>query len=158
MANKGTPGRLCATNSRSKLSIHKMFPSESDCITYLERVRWHGKTVCPYCKSLRVSPATNKHRHHCSACNTKFNVTVDTIFHHTHLPLQKWFQAISLILNAEEGVSERKLACYLGVNKKTAWLMGLRIRNAMFEQGELLRGIAEMVECSTETTVLRQRQ
>jgi hypothetical protein len=73
-------------------------------------------------------------------------VTVNTIFHHTHLPLQKWFLAISLILNAKKGLSARQLARDLKVNKNTAWFMGMRIRNAMFEQGELLRGIVEMDE------------
>ena len=26
----------------------------------------------------------------CIACRTAFSVTVGTIFHHTHMPLQKW--------------------------------------------------------------------
>ncbi len=77
----------------------------------------------------------------------RFSVTVDTIFHHTHLPLQKWFLAISLVLNAKKGISARQLARDLEVNKNTAWYMGMRIRNAMFEQGELLQGIVEMDEC-----------
>jgi hypothetical protein len=78
---------------------------------------------------------------------TVFSVTVDTIFHHTHLPLQKWFLAISLVLNAKKGISARQLGRDLEVNKNTAWYMSMRIRNAMFEQGELLKGIVEMDEC-----------
>ena len=34
----------------------------------------------------------------------------------------------------------------IAVNKNTAWYMGMRIRNAMVEQGELLKGIVEMDE------------
>jgi hypothetical protein len=86
-------------------------------------------------------------RHHCNACNTTFSVTVNTIFHHTHLDLQVWFLAISLVLNAKKGISARQLGRDLGVNKNTAWYMGMRIRNAMLEQGEMLRGIVEMDEC-----------
>ena len=86
-------------------------------------------------------------RHHCNSCNTTFSVTVDTIFHHTHLDLQKWFLAISLVLNAKKGMSARQLARDIQVNKNTAWSMGMRIRNAMFEQPELMRGIVEMDEC-----------
>ncbi len=40
----------------------------------------------------------------------------------------------------------RQLARDLEVNKNTGWYMGMRIRNAMVEQGELLRGIVEMDE------------
>lgn len=126
------------------VQIYKQFPTEEDCISHIETVRWNGKPICPYCASDRVS--ANQHRHHCNNCNTSFSVTVNTIFHHTHLPLQKWFLAISLILNAKKGLSARQLARDLEVNKNTAWFMGMRIRNAMFEQGELLRGICEMDE------------
>jgi transposase-like protein len=126
------------------VQIYKKFPTEEDCISHIETVRWHGVPVCPYCASKRTSP--NQHRHHCNNCNTSFSATVNTIFHHTHLPLQKWFLAISLILNAKKGLSARQLARDLEVNKNTAWYMGMRVRNAMFEQGELLKGIVEMDE------------
>ena len=129
------------------VAIYKRFPTEVDCISHIEHVRWHGVPVCPYCKSTRTTPMPSESRHHCNGCNTTFSVTVDTIFHHTHLDLQKWFLAISLVLNAKKGISARQLARDLEVNRNTAWFMGMRIRNAMFEQGELLKGIVEMDEC-----------
>ena len=129
------------------VAIYKKFPTEADCIAHLERVRWQGKPICPYCKSDRTTTARTERRHHCNGCNTTFSVTVNTIFHHTHLDLQKWFLAISLVLNAKKGISARQLARDLEVNRNTAWYMGMRIRNAMFEQGELLKGIVEMDEC-----------
>ncbi len=126
------------------VQIYKKFPTEEDCINHIENVRWRGCPVCPYCASTRTSP--NQHRHHCNNCNTSFSATVGTIFHHTHLPLQKWFLAISLVLNAKKGFSARQLARDMEVNKNTAWYVGMRIRNAMFEHGELLKGIEEMDE------------
>ncbi len=129
------------------VNIYRQFPTEADCIAHIECVRWHGKPVCPYCKSDRVTPMPKEARHHCNACNTTFSATVNTIFHHTHLDLQVWFLAISLILNAKKGISGRQLARDLEVNKNTGWYIGMRIRNAMFDQGDLLRGIVEMDEC-----------
>ena len=130
------------------VKIYELFPTETDCIRHLERVRWHGgKAICPYCKADRTTSMPAESRHHCNSCNTTFSVTVDTIFHHTHLDLQKWFLAISLVLNAKKGLSARQLARDIQVNKSTAWSMGMRIRNAMFEQPELMRGIVEMDEC-----------
>ena len=126
------------------VKIYELFPTEADCIAHLERVRWHGTPICPYCKSDRITPMPSEHRHHCNGCNTTFSVTVNTIFHHTHLDLQKWFLAISLVLNAKKGISSRQLARDIGVNKDTAWYVGMRIRNSMFEQPELMRGIVEM--------------
>jgi transposase-like protein len=129
------------------IAIYKKFPTEADCIAHLERVRWKGVPACPYCHSTRTTAIAKESRHHCNGCNTTFSVTVGTIFHHTHLDLQKWFLAISLVLNAKKGIAARQLARDLEVNKNTAWYMGMRIRNAMFEQGELLKGIVEMDEC-----------
>jgi transposase-like protein len=129
------------------VEIYRRFPTATDCIAHLERIRWQGKPICPYCKSDRTTPIKSEKRHHCNSCNTTFSVTVDSIFHHTHLDLQKWFLAISLVLNAKKGMSARQLARDIEVNKSTAWFMGMRIRNAMFEQPELMRGIVEMDEC-----------
>jgi transposase-like protein len=87
-------------------------------------------------------------RFHCNNCFTSFSVTVGTIFHHTHLPLQKWFLAVSLILNAKKGISSRQLSRDLEVNKDTAWRIDMQIRKAMLQkwQRELLTGIVEMDE------------
>src|SRR5713226_9035887 len=128
------------------VSIYKKFPTEADCIAHIEKVRWTGIPVCPYCKSTRTTRMKSETRHHCNSCNTTFSVTVNTIFHHSHVPLQKWFLAISLVLNDKKGLLARQLGRDLEVNKNTAWYMGMRIRNAMFEQGDLLKGICEMDE------------
>jgi transposase-like protein len=126
------------------ISIYKQFPTPDACLAHLEEVRWHGKPWCPYCKSRRVTP--NEHRHHCNACNTSFSVTVSTIFHKTKIDLQRWFLAIALVLNARKGISARQLARDIEVNKNTAWLMLMRIRKAMIDDGDMLEGIIEADE------------
>jgi transposase-like protein len=77
---------------------------------------------------------------------------VGTIFHQTHLSLQKWFQAIVLLLHARRGISVRQLAEQLHVNKDTAWRMAMKIREAIAEpeQRELIFRIAEMYEVHLE--------
>jgi len=87
-----------------------------------------------------------ENRYHCNTCNTSYSVTVGTIFHNTRLPLQKWFLAISIILNAKKGVASRQLARDIEVTKDTAWRMQMQIRKAMGQYKELLQGIVEMDE------------
>jgi transposase-like protein len=128
------------------IQIYQRFPKEADCLKHLENARWHGKPICPYCKSDRVTAAPKEQRFHCNNCKTSFSVTVGTIFHKTHLDLQKWFLAVVLMLNAKKGISARQLARDLEVNKNTAWSLAMRIRRAMLEQMELLEGIVEMDE------------
>lgn len=126
------------------ISVYNRFPDQASCIAYLEQQRWSRGRVCPYCESTRSTPY--KHRYTCRQCHSSFSVTVGTVFHRTHLPLQKWFLAISLVLNAKKGLSGRQLARDLEVDKNTAWRMTMMIRNAMAYQGELLEGIVEMDE------------
>lgn len=130
------------------IEIYNLFPDEAACISHLEAVRWNGKPVCPYCGSDRTTPMPNEQRHHCNACNTTFRVTVGTIFHHTHLDLQKWFLAISLILDAKKGISTRQLAHELVLNKNTAWYLARRIRKAMelSDERNFLVGVVEVDE------------
>lgn len=128
------------------IQVYKQFPTQSDCIKHLEKVRWHNEPVCPYCNSKNQTPLPKEQRYHCNNCNTTFSVTVQTIFHKTKCDLQKWFLAISLVLNAKKGLSARQLARDIEVTKDTAWYMLMRIRKAFAEYGELLEGIIECDE------------
>ena len=128
------------------VQVFEQFPTQESCIAHLEQARWKGQPFCPYCAS--VNTAIHRHRHRCYDCKTSFSVTVGTIFHHTHMPLQKWFLAIMLILNAKKGLSALQLSRDLDVNKNTAWRIAMQIRKAMTqaEQRSLLTGIVEMDE------------
>ena len=128
------------------VQIFEKFPTQEACIAHLEKARWGDTVRCPYCGSTNTARTPKRHR--CYNCKTSFSVTVGTIFHHTHMPLQKWFLAISLILNAKKGLSALQLSRDLQVNKNTAWRIAMQIRKAMTqrEQRHLLTGIVEMDE------------
>jgi len=126
------------------IQIYQKFPKQQDCIKHIEKVKWNGQPNCPYCNSDNYSIVSKENRYHCNICNTSYSVTVGTIFHHSHLPLQKWFLAISIILSAKRGVASRQLAKDIGVTKDTAWRMQTQIRKAMGQNKELLQGIIEI--------------
>jgi len=130
------------------IEVYQRFTAQKDCLQYLEKVRWQNKPICPYCKSFKQTPLKKEHRYHCNNCNTSYSVTVGTIFHKTHLSIQKWFLAISLILSAKKGISARQLARHLKINRNTALRISMKIREAMFEpeQRSILQGLVEMDE------------
>lgn len=128
------------------VKIFEKFPDKASCIEHLENVRWHNQPKCPYCGSSHYSNLNGEYRYHCNTCNTSFSVTVGTIFHNTKLPLQKWFLAVSLVVNAKKGIAARQLGRDLHVTKDTAWRMLMQIRKAMYEYGDLLQGIIEADE------------
>ena len=67
----------------------------------------------------------------CHDCTAAFKVTCGTIFHGTKVVLQKWFFAISLMLNAKKSLSSHQLARDLDLNQKNAWRIMTCIRAEM---------------------------
>jgi len=70
------------------MRVFNQFPAQGDCLAHPETsLGGAANRVCPYCGSANTT--RNQHRHRCYDCKTSFSVTVGTIFHHTHLSLQK---------------------------------------------------------------------
>lgn len=135
------------------IDVFERFPDQESCIEHLERVRWRGTPVCPHCDSVSVKRKREDGvgrvgRYHCSDCKASFKVTHGTVFHGTKIALQKWFLALSLILNAKKGISSYQLQRDLDLNQKTAWFILVRIRAEMARKTSpiVLQGIIEADE------------
>lgn len=135
------------------IEVFQSFQTQEQAIDYLEGVRWHGKTVCPYCQSEKVCRHASGDRANirwqCESCHRSFSVTVGTIFHGTHIPLRNWFLVLGLMLNAKKSASAYQIARDLDMRRPTVWSMMHRIRNAMAKdtlQSQLLYGIVEADE------------
>lgn len=134
----------------SIVEVYRRWPTHDDCVGHLERVRWGDKPLCPYCGAERVSRNRDASREatasrwKCQRCMKSFSVTVGTIFHNTHVDLQRWFLLIALMLSAKKGLSAMQAARDLEMRRPTVWSMMHRIRKALADDGELLAGIVEM--------------
>ena len=131
--------------------IFNKFPDQQSCIDYLESIRWPERTFCPHCGSAGVARKAENDRvgrWNCHDCKSSFNVLAKTIFAKTKIPLQKWFLAIGIIVNAKKSVSSYQLSRDLDLNQPSAWYLQVRIRAEMTnKQGDiLLRGIVEADE------------
>ena len=135
------------------IQVFQSFQTQEQALEYLEKARWKGKPVCPYCKSEKVSRHASadraQSRWQCQDCHTAFAVTVGTIFHGTHIPLKNWFLVLALMLNAKKSASACQIARDIGMRRPTVWSMMHRIRVAMAsdaDQSALLHGVVEMDE------------
>jgi len=132
------------------IDVNTQLQTEDQCLDFIEKVRWpDGKIRCVRCGTDKVSRITrtvnpriarsekkqNKRTrlYACleATCKHRFTPTVGTLFHDSHLPLAKWFAAVALIVHAKKGMSAKQVQRHLGVNYRTAWYMGHRIRKAM---------------------------
>lgn len=142
------------------ITVCQKFPNQEACITHLESLRWAEGAVCPLCGSDRVARQQDGHRvgrWKCYGCKSSFNVLSGTIFQGTKIPLQKWFVAIAILLNAKKSVSSLQLARDLDMNQKSAWYMAMRIRQAMVDEDAFLYGIVEADETFVSTDGSRNR-
>lgn len=131
------------------LGVYRRWPTREACIQHLERVRWGDSPTCPYCASDKISrhrEALRDDRWQCQGCKRSFSVTVGTIFHKSHIDLQRWFLLISLMMAAKKGLSSMQAARDLEMRQPTVWSMMHRVRAAMVDDGDLLRGVVEMDE------------
>ena len=135
------------------ITILHRYPDQEACIEHLEHVRWGDQPFCPHCSSLDVARKAEKHRQgrwNCHDCKSSFNVLSKTVMQKTKVPLQKWFLAIGLIVNAKKNISSHQLARDLNLNQKTALFMQERIRASMASgEKRLLQDIVEEDEPHT---------
>lgn len=129
------------------LDIQNVFDTDSKCRELLCRLRWPKGPECPRCKGPAVELATEKQLFYCKDCDYQFTVTAGTIFNDSHLPLNTWFTAVLLLVEARKGFSANQMKRTLGVSYKTAWYLCHRIRAAMKEaERPMLDGTVEMDE------------
>lgn len=117
-------------------SIH--FHNEEAAYAFVEALLWPDGPVCPHCGNWdqkrigRLNGKTNRiGLRKCYVCRETFTVKIGTIFEDSHAPLRLWLQAVHLMCSSKKGISTRQLQRTLNVGMKTAWFMGMRIREMM---------------------------
>ena len=124
------------------------YRTRSQCLKLIEELRFPEGPACLRCGSMRISRIRTVQKLQCMDCRYMFSVTSGTIFHRSHIPLQKWILAIFMICNAKKGISAKQIQRDLRLTYKSAWYLMHRIRRAMRETGFLRKftGIVEADE------------
>src|SRR6266478_4547328 len=160
------------------IEVTRKFKDKQACLDYLAAMRWPNGVCCLKCGitgkdengrdyiSKFTTNETERTRYskrkgenvtvkvlsrslyECKGCGYQFAATTGTVFHDSHLPLEKWFEAVAMILEAKKGMSALQVCRHLGVpkeNYKSIWYLCHRIREATQETG-LLTGVVEADE------------
>jgi transposase-like protein len=136
------------------LTISKTFATEDAALDYLIKSRWPDGVTCLACNHGKVYRIATRGKtgkpcrlFECADCGLHFSATTGTLFHDSHLPLQKWFMAMALMGEAKKGISANQVARHLGIQYKTAWYLCHRIRKAMQELASAqIGGAGKIVE------------
>ena len=139
---------------QSKLNVAH-FANEEAAIAYIESRLWPDGPVCPHCGAISeaarsLGKTTRPGLWNCRACRKPFTVKIKTVFESSHVPLHIWLQTIYLFCSSKKGLATRQLQRTLGCSMKTAWFLGMRVREAMRELGmadvDPLGGANQVVE------------
>lgn len=132
---------------RSAGEFAAWFPTDADCLDYLEWLRWPDEFLCPDCGhhgGWRLADG----RFWCGGCDGRTSTTAGTIFDRTRTPLTVWFNACWLFATQKDGVSAQSLQRALEIGSyQTAWAMLHRVRSVLVRPGrERLAGVVEVDE------------
>lgn len=132
--------------------FNEVFTDSYKALKHIESIRWRNGRFCPKCgERERTSPTASKnHRpglYYCNSCKKTFTVTVGTIFHGSHIPLNKWLYVFYAMCFKKKGVSALELSDDLNIRYQTVWFMCHRVRKAMkTEHSHKLGGKGKIVE------------
>ena len=116
------------------IDFMKQFPDDDTCLDYLMELRHGNPLDCPKCgKQSKFSRIRKEPAYQCQWCGHHIHPMVGTLFHKSHVPLQKWFYAMYLFTTTRHGVPAKELQRQLGVSYPTALRMTHKIRVFMGE-------------------------
>ena len=157
------------------IEVTRKFATKESCLEYLAAIRWPKGVCCLKCgitdkdekgnprimqfttnETMRTRYSKRKKKvvtvkvpsrslYECKECGYQFSATTGTVFHDSHLALEKWFAAVAMILEAKKSMSALQICRHLGIpkkNYKSVWYLCHRIREATQDDG-LLTGVVE---------------
>lgn len=139
----------------SLIEFRRRFPDERACAAYLAAARWPDGFRCPACGHSKGWELTGKaFTRECAGCGKQTSVTAGTVMHGSKLPLTAWFWAASLMATHSKtigGALPLQAQLGLGSYKKSAWLLGAKLRRAMVAPGRApLAGLVEIDETAND--------
>ena len=124
-----------------------MFPDDQTAEQWFINSRWEHGIVCPLCNSERVSERkTVKRSWRCKSCRKDFSTKTGTLMEGSNLGFRTWAFAIYLLTTSLKGIASTKLASDLNITQKSAWHLGMRIRETYGDNVSLLDGEVEIDE------------
>ena len=120
------------------LDFQRMFPDETACLRYLEKIRWPDGFVCRKCATVgepfRLSSHPRKLK--CRSCQHLESVTADTVMHRSKSSIHVWFWAAYLVATQTPGISALELKKKLGIKRyETAFQILHKLRDTMLRPG-----------------------
>lgn len=123
------------------------FPTEQDCVSYLEWIRWQDGFTCPKCGQHSYWKQVNGDRM-CKSCGHQASARAGTVFEDGRKPLRLWFAVMWLLMAQKTGMSAKNFYDTFGFGSyQTTWGWLQKLRSVMIRSGrDKLTGRVEVDE------------
>lgn len=116
------------------LDFQRMFPDESACLRYLERLRWPDGFTCAKCSAtgepFRVTARPRVLK--CRTCLYERSLTAGTVMHRSKISIHVWFWAAYMVATHTPGISALEAQKQLGIQSyETAFQLIHKLRAVM---------------------------
>ena len=115
----------------SLIDFSTQFKTDEDCLRYLYDHKWKSGFRCLKCSHTESWGNTPKLGKTCRNCRKSHSVTSNTIFHGLRFPLLKAFYIVFEVVSSTKSLSALQIGRRFNVNRKTAWLIGRKIRESL---------------------------
>src|SRR5262249_39035314 len=113
--------------------------SDEEAYEAFRLIRWsdtQGEPVCPRCGCLGAYAYKTRKLYRCKGCSHQFSVTSGTIFASRKRPIRDYLLAIAIFVNGVKGHSALQLSRDLDCQYKTAYVLGMKLREAIADESK----------------------
>jgi hypothetical protein len=111
--------------------MRELFPSETECYTFLSEFKWQEGFSCKKCGNGKEAKLNDFYSRRCSKCGTIESITARTIFHKLKFPLDKAFYIAYAVFMRKENLNVSDLAREIDLNYKTCLKFKMKLEDAM---------------------------
>jgi ligand-binding sensor domain-containing protein len=108
----------------------KIFPNDDSCYQYLAELKWQNGYQCARCSNTKYAVGSGHYARRCTKCAYNESSTSKTIFHHSHLPIQKAFFMLFLVYANKDNITSIELSQILKMRQPSCW----KFRNKILEK------------------------
>jgi len=115
--------------------FQRVFPNDSACADYLEKLRWPDGFACTKCGTMGEPYRFSERKStvlRCRSCQANVSLTAGTTMQSTHTPLSTWFWGAYLVTTQTPGQSALQFQRQLGLTRyETAYMILQKLRAGM---------------------------
>jgi uncharacterized coiled-coil protein SlyX len=114
----------------SEEEFFKIFPTDTNCLLYLEELKWKDGYTCKQCGNSKFNHLAKLRSRKCTRCNQIESAMANTLFQGVRFDLNKAFY-IAYLVTSDQKVTVEEIAAKLSLSTNTAWKFRTKVNERL---------------------------